>query len=187
MIALGLLDRTLDDHLAEITSRGLLTDIYTRGCPMQDECTIMVEKKLYRVTFSRPLSASELRRLSVIRFAGSVDTLADVRRVLEGGLTILKVQTGARLAVLKVREDNPVGRVTRREWVAECRAPGDGPWYRVNRMEPDTVDACHALITRKKSLVRPPPVEYQIRNVYMGEILPPGSAAPVHAVQPARA
>ncbi len=52
-----------------------------------------------------------------------------------------------------------------KKWVAEVRVTGSNYWRLVDEMEPDTVDACHVRIARKRRAHLDPKIEYRIRNV----------------------
>lgn len=119
------------------------------------EQIITVNGKRYRMTFSRTLSEDELRRITAMILAGSDKTPADVRQVLENALAMLEMQDEARLAVLSVRED------ACEKWVAEVWVPVDGQWRLVDRMEPDTEDACRARIEHNRSPYVDPDTKYR--------------------------
>jgi len=59
---------------------------------MSNELIIKAGGKAYRATFSRPLSDDEARRVAAMNFAGSVSTLADVRKVVEAALAVLNIR-----------------------------------------------------------------------------------------------
>ena len=127
------------------------------------EQIITVNGKPYRVAFSRTVSEDELRRISEMILAGSDKTPADVQQVLENALAMLEMQDEARLAVLSVRED------ACKKWVAEVWVPVDGQWRLVDRMEPDTEDACRDRIEDNRSSYIDPNTKYRIHNVTTGK------------------
>ena len=57
-----------------------------------------------------------------------------------------------------------------REWVAEIQAP-EGCWLRLDGMQPDTEEACRALINHKRSPYLDPPEHYRIRNTHTRAIV----------------
>ncbi len=65
---------------------------------------IIVNRRPYLVTFSRPAEDHELQWIAAMQEAGSVTTPDEVRRLLEGALAILNDRDGGDLAVVAVRE-----------------------------------------------------------------------------------